>query len=111
MIRRPPRSTLFPYTTLFRSRRTALARRPGRPCTARRRRATRRRSRTSSAARPRGLARSVDLAREREQFVALVEFRIVRHAFEELIQDAADLGTRLQAELALDVVSVDLEIA
>src|SRR5258707_1662893 len=28
MIRRPPRSTLFPYTTLFRSRRT------GSPCTA-----------------------------------------------------------------------------
>src|SRR2546421_5259637 len=27
MIRRPPRSTLFPYTTLFRSRRTALTRR------------------------------------------------------------------------------------
>src|SRR2546430_7000101 len=27
MIRRPPRSTLFPYTTLFRSRRA----RPGRP--------------------------------------------------------------------------------
>src|SRR5437016_10152889 len=25
MIRRPPRSTLFPYTTLFRSRRTAVA--------------------------------------------------------------------------------------
>src|SRR2546422_6097574 len=25
MIRRPPRSTLFPYTTLFRSLRTALA--------------------------------------------------------------------------------------
>src|SRR5437588_9562337 len=24
MIRRPPRSTLFPYTTLFRSRRTAV---------------------------------------------------------------------------------------
>src|SRR5438270_3904427 len=40
MIRRPPRSTLFPYTTLFRSprrsrrrdrRRTAGASRPGRP--------------------------------------------------------------------------------
>src|SRR2546422_11776868 len=33
MIRRPPRSTLFPYTTLFRSRcplRTASAPRPGR---------------------------------------------------------------------------------
>src|SRR3712207_7729030 len=26
MIRRPPRSTLFPYTTLFRSRRTGRAR-------------------------------------------------------------------------------------
>src|SRR5260370_36625623 len=26
MIRRPPRSTLFPYTTLFRSQRTAVAR-------------------------------------------------------------------------------------
>src|SRR5256886_12248392 len=25
MIRRPPRSTLFPYTTLFRSRRTAFS--------------------------------------------------------------------------------------
>src|SRR3712207_7803892 len=31
MIRRPPRSTLFPYTTLFRSsRRTTEQRRPGR---------------------------------------------------------------------------------
>src|SRR2546430_5145209 len=29
MIRRPPRSTLFPYTTLFRSRRVRLARRRG----------------------------------------------------------------------------------
>src|ERR1035438_5197301 len=28
MIRRPPRSTLFPYTTLFRSGRTSLATRP-----------------------------------------------------------------------------------
>src|SRR5258708_29677632 len=36
MIRRPPRSTLFPYTTLFRSRRrdrrpARLARGPGKP--------------------------------------------------------------------------------
>src|SRR5438094_3499383 len=30
MIRRPPRSTLFPYTTLFRSRGTARHRRRGR---------------------------------------------------------------------------------
>src|SRR5437764_8612086 len=29
MIRRPPRSTLFPYTTLFRSRRRARERRHG----------------------------------------------------------------------------------
>src|SRR3712207_7195041 len=29
MIRRPPRSTLFPYTTLFRSRRAVLRRRRG----------------------------------------------------------------------------------
>src|SRR3712207_7714742 len=28
MIRRPPRSTLFPYTTLFRSRREVSGRRP-----------------------------------------------------------------------------------
>src|SRR3712207_9285486 len=35
MIRRPPRSTLFPYTTLFRSRGTATARdtAPARPDT------------------------------------------------------------------------------
>src|SRR2546429_3725346 len=31
MIRRPPRSTLFPYTTLFRSRWTAPARRSALP--------------------------------------------------------------------------------
>src|SRR3712207_8860880 len=30
MIRRPPRSTLFPYTTLFRSQRTKIAGRRGR---------------------------------------------------------------------------------
>src|SRR3712207_8329793 len=29
MIRRPPRSTLFPYTTLFRSRIRSLSRHPG----------------------------------------------------------------------------------
>src|SRR5690349_23548801 len=31
MIRRPPRSTLFPYTTLFRSSRVVPAQGPGRP--------------------------------------------------------------------------------
>src|SRR2546429_1440915 len=42
MIRRPPRSTLFPYTTLFRSRardRSAPDRRAGRPASSRRHRA------------------------------------------------------------------------
>src|SRR2546422_7875714 len=34
MIRRPPRSTLFPYTTLFRSRSPELPQRPRRPADA-----------------------------------------------------------------------------
>src|SRR2546430_11535233 len=33
MIRRPPRSTLFPYTTLFRSRNCLLCHAPGTPGT------------------------------------------------------------------------------
>src|SRR3712207_8630287 len=32
MIRRPPRSTLFPYTTLFRSESSHLENRAGEPC-------------------------------------------------------------------------------
>src|SRR2546427_12898140 len=36
MIRRPPRSTLFPYTTLFRSRSPAAAAKPWAPCRLRR---------------------------------------------------------------------------
>src|SRR3712207_7839020 len=32
MIRRPPRSTLFPYTTLFRSQAVGVACRPSQPC-------------------------------------------------------------------------------
>src|SRR3989441_11054336 len=35
MIRRPPRSTLFPYTTLFRSMRVRAAEAPWRPSTVR----------------------------------------------------------------------------
>src|SRR5260370_5766989 len=35
MIRRPPRSTLFPYTTLFRSRRQRIIRPRSRCCSAR----------------------------------------------------------------------------
>src|SRR5438067_8919126 len=49
LLRRPPRSTLFPYTTLFRSDRHHRRPRPDR----RRRDARRRRARAEPAARPR----------------------------------------------------------
>src|SRR3712207_7413060 len=66
MIRRPPRSTLFPYTTLFRSarqrRRRSLRRRGGRP---RCRRQVRHRPRGPPRGRQRHLAaRAVLLAAE-----------------------------------------------
>src|SRR3712207_8822468 len=52
MIRRPPRATLFPYTTLFRSLRRAAtggtAARGGAPAAAHRRRAGRRRRRAAA---------------------------------------------------------------
>src|SRR2546426_7590895 len=48
MIRRPPRSTLFPYTTLFRSRRFRSRRRSGRNRPATPRRARRRPTRALS---------------------------------------------------------------
>src|SRR5437667_3030667 len=47
MIRRPPRSTLFPYTTLFRSRPDALARHGGRFADGHHRRAGRSEEHTS----------------------------------------------------------------
>src|SRR2546427_6545733 len=55
MIRRPPRSTLFPYTTLFRSRHRGAARRGGRGG-----RSRDRRRRTGGARLPRveGVARA-----------------------------------------------------
>src|SRR6266404_5458067 len=58
MIRRPPRSTLFPYTTLFRSP-------PGRPDRARRRciRRTARESRSVAAPRSRARAGAESAAR------------------------------------------------
>src|SRR2546422_7457021 len=48
MIRRPPRSTLFPYTTLFRSRRALPAPRGGHQRPARQRQELRRRDRKST---------------------------------------------------------------
>src|SRR3712207_7171311 len=58
MIRRPPRSTLFPYTTLFRSSFTATSPSPRRPCSSK---STRGAASSSSACRAwtrRGLRRS-----------------------------------------------------
>src|SRR5947199_8469233 len=50
MIRRPPRSTLFPYTTLFRSRRRPGLRRQGRhECGRERRRRDRKSTRLNSS--------------------------------------------------------------
>src|SRR2546429_4803218 len=49
MIRRPPRSTLFPYTTLFRSRRRALQKFFG-GCTGKRRARCERRTRRDALA-------------------------------------------------------------
>src|SRR3712207_6989666 len=55
MIRRPPRSTLFPYTTLFRSARARLPRSPSRRCGSAARRTSPRRQRGT---RPRADARA-----------------------------------------------------
>src|SRR5690242_21083261 len=63
MMRRPPKSTLFPYTTLFRSRRAArsgaLVRRPGPP-------------RHRARAGPRRRARSEEHTSELQSHVNLV---------------------------------------
>src|SRR3712207_7980183 len=50
MIRRPPRSTLFPYTTLFRSPRSRPRRSPHRPPTRSRSRPNSARQRSSATA-------------------------------------------------------------
>src|SRR2546422_3040018 len=65
MIRRPPRSTLFPYTTLFRSRRTGGRR--ARPARVRRDRSAVRRARVSrELAAPQGRCRGPYHHGERE---------------------------------------------
>src|SRR6266496_4883127 len=61
MIRRPPRSTLFPYTTLFRSPRTPGSRPPARPPAGARSRSRRRRDGPGRAARPPGDRKSTRL--------------------------------------------------
>src|SRR5438876_6203629 len=69
MIRQPPRSTLFPYTTLFRSLR---ARRPLHPAAPRARRARARRAGTVLHARGSGPARSEEHTSELQSPVHLV---------------------------------------
>src|SRR3712207_7798899 len=67
MIRRPPRSTLFPYTTLFRSAERQLAR--PRPASAAHRRDDRQlheRARARLARRPRVAARGAAADRDRK---------------------------------------------
>src|SRR2546422_6421825 len=64
MIRRPPRSTLFPYTTLFRSRAAERSRRP--------QRTTSGRSRREAVARGRSLRRSEEHTSELQSRLHLV---------------------------------------
>src|SRR2546425_5237714 len=66
MIRRPPRSTLFPYTTLFRSRSLRRRRRSGR------RRSSSRPCRTRARARGPGSARSEEHTSELQSLAYLV---------------------------------------
>src|SRR5262249_60818558 len=68
MIRRPPRSPLFPYTTLFRSLASGPIPAPGRPPEGRRARA---RPRTRSSARP-PAARSEEHTSELQSLTNLV---------------------------------------
>src|SRR5690242_20950765 len=76
MIRRPPRSTLFPYTTLFRSARgsraAARSRRCARPTVWGRRRPTRGCRRHATARRVRGPGRSEEHTSELQSHVNLV---------------------------------------
>src|SRR2546430_6438475 len=73
MIRRPPRSTLFPYTTLFRSpRRRRAQRRPRRPACAPRRRADRKSTRLNSSHSQ--ISYAVFCLKKKKQAIALLKF-------------------------------------
>src|SRR2546425_3867108 len=75
MIRRPPRSTLFPYTTLFRSRARASARCRAtvvRPATRAPRRSRPRAGRAGRRAGPQNVARSEEHTSELQSLAYLV---------------------------------------
>ncbi len=52
---------------------------------------------------------AAQLARQRQQLLAPVACRVVEHELHQPIEDGADPGSGLDAELALDVVAVDRE--
>src|SRR5580658_11133652 len=67
MIRRPPRSTLFPYTTLFRSRGARSAAAPGRPPGSRRGRRSRSEEHTSELQSPCNIVCRLLLEKKKQQ--------------------------------------------
>src|SRR5712664_2471569 len=96
MIRRPPRSTLFPYTTLFRSRdghRDALRRRPdsARTCRARVRRLDPRGARAGGAVRIVLMTILLSIAS-----AAAGDEREVQRALIQRDQQSAEFAARLQ---------------
>src|SRR2546429_1360956 len=88
MIRRPPRSTLFPYTTLFRSQSARACRRSDRPSTAlssseccrtrRNRRCTRSEEHTSELQSRLHLVCRLLLEKKKDNFIASTVMLIVR---------------------------------
>src|SRR5260370_20846007 len=66
MIRRPPRSTLFPYTTLFRSRRDGTDSRSGAPVFSRPRRSPHQNQRRRVVTRAQELVRDAEKRRSEE---------------------------------------------
>src|SRR2546430_7945489 len=83
MIRRPPRSTLFPYTTLFRSAKPFVC--------------------VNSAAIPKDLVESEMFGHERGAFTGATERRVGRFELADrgtlFLDEVGDLGPEAQAKL------------
>src|SRR5256885_12826779 len=99
MIRRPPRSTLFPYTTLFRSRRAAAGdRHLPRPRRRRRRRAEQRSEEHTSELQSRcNLVCRLLLEKKNKKDTALSMNRLIMYLGEHGYTCACDI-TKLQHE-------------
>src|SRR5260221_5506637 len=98
MIRRPPRSTLFPYTTLFRSEPPA-ARRPGEP---NRRRGVRTRRRRPVG---RALAESAGHAPVPQRIAPVAQFAARSEEHTSELQSHSDLVCRLLLEETKQVLT------